>query len=67
MNIKRIFGAVLTILGIVGLIYGAVLFVYSGGGSTDTKALIIFGIVGLIFFFAGLGLIRTTKDESQSA
>ena len=36
---KRIFGAVLTILGIAGLIYGAVLFVYSGGGSTDTKAL----------------------------
>lgn len=67
MNMKRIFGAVLTILGIGGLIYAAVLFVYSGGGSTDTKSLIIFGIVGLIFFFAGLGLIRTTKDESQSA
>lgn len=67
MNMKRIFGGVLTILGIAGLIYAAVLFAYSGGGSTDTKALIIFGIVGLIFFFAGLGLIRTTKDESQSA
>ena len=64
---KRMFGAVLTILGVAGLIYAAVLFVYSGGGSTDTKALIIFGVVGLIFFFAGLGLIRTTKDESQSA
>jgi uncharacterized membrane protein len=67
MNMKRMFGAVLTILGVAGLIYAAVLFVYSGGGSTDTKALIIFGVVGLIFFFAGLGLIRTTKDESQSA
>lgn len=67
MNMKRIFGGVLTILGIAGLIYAAVLFIYSGGGSTDTKALIIFGIVGLIFFFVGLGLIRTTKDESQSA
>jgi uncharacterized membrane protein len=66
MNMKRIFGAVLTILGIAGLIYGAVLFVYSGGGSTDTKALIIFGIIGTMFFIAGLGLIRTTKDESQS-
>ncbi len=66
MNMKRIFGGVLTLLGVAGLIYAAVLFVYSGGGSTDTKALIIFGIVGLIFFFAGLGLIRTTKDESQS-
>ena len=67
MNMKRMFGAVLTILGVAGLIYAAVLFVYSGGGSTDTKALIIFGVVGLIFFFAGLGLIHTTKDESQSA
>ena len=67
MNMKRMFGAVLTILGVAGLIYAAILFVYSGGGSTDTKALIIFGVVGLIFFFAGLGLIRTTKDESQSA
>ena len=66
MNMKRMFGAVLTILGVAGLIYAAVLFVYSGGGSTDTKALIIFGVVGLIFFFAGLGLIRTTKDVSQT-
>jgi uncharacterized membrane protein len=64
MNMKRIFGAVLTILGIAGLIYAAVLFAFSGGGSTDTKALIIFGIVGLIFFFAGIGLIRTTKDDT---
>ncbi|HSW53502.1 MAG TPA: hypothetical protein VLH59_00310 [Ignavibacteriaceae bacterium] len=63
---KRIFGGVLTILGIAGLIYAGVLFVYSGGGSMDTKSLIIFGIIGLIFFFAGLGLIRTTKDESQT-
>jgi len=66
MNMKRIFGAVLTILGIAGLIYAAVLFVYSGGGSMDTKALIIFGIVGIIFFVAGIGLIRTTKDVSQT-
>lgn len=66
MNMKRIFGAVLTILGIAGLIYAAVLFAYSGGGSTDTKALIIFGIVGIIFFVAGIGLIRTTKDVSQA-
>ena len=64
MNMKRIFGGILTVLGIAGLIYAAVLFVYSTGGTTDIKALIIFGIVGLIFFIAGIGLIRTTKDES---
>lgn len=64
MNMKRIFGGILTVLGIAGLIYAAVLFVYSSGGTTDIKALIIFGIVGIIFFIAGIGLIRTTKDET---
>lgn len=64
MNMKRIFGAVLTILGIIGLIYVAILFVNTSGGTTDIKALVIFGVVGLIFFVAGIGLIKTTKDES---
>ena len=63
MNIKRIFGALLTVLGIGSLIYAAVLFV-NNSGSRDTKALIIYGILGLIFFISGIGLIRTTKDES---
>ena len=63
MNIKRIFGALLTVLGIGGLIYAAVRFV-SSYSTTDIKILITFGILGLIFFMAGLGLIRTTKDES---
>jgi uncharacterized membrane protein len=64
MNIKRIFGAVLTVLGICGLIYAAVLFVSSSGGAHNVKALIIYGILGLIFFISGISLVRTTKDES---
>jgi len=64
MNIKRIFGTVLTILGIGGLIYTAVLFSNTAGGMRDVKALIIYGILGLIFFTSGIGLIRTTADES---
>ena len=64
MNIKRIFGALLTVLGIAGLIYAAVLFVNTNGGTKDIKALVIYGILGIIFFIAGIGLIRTTKDES---
>ena len=64
MNIKRIFGALLTILGIVGLIYAGILFVNNSAGSHVTKALIIYSIIGLIFFIAGISLIRTTKDES---
>lgn len=64
MNIKRIFGALLTALGIGGLIYAAVLFVNTSGGTQDIKALVIYSILGLLFFFAGISLVRTTKDES---
>ena len=63
MNIKRIFGSILTVLGICGLIYTAILFVNTQGGNKDVRALVMYGILGLVFFIAGIGLIRTTKDE----
>jgi len=64
MNLKRIFGALLTLLGIGGLIYSAVLFVNASGNTRDIKALVIYSILGLLFFIAGISLVRTTKDES---
>jgi protein-S-isoprenylcysteine O-methyltransferase Ste14 len=64
MNIKRIFGAILTLLGIVGLIYTANIFLGTSGGNRDVKILIIYGGLGLLFFITGIGLVRTTKDES---
>ena len=64
MNMKRIFGGILTVLGIGGIIYAAVLFVTNKSGEDNVKALIIYGVIGLIFFIAGIGLIRTTKDEA---
>ncbi len=64
MNVKRIFGVILTVLGIGGLIYTAVIFINTSGGTRDIRELIIYGILGLIFFIAGISLIRTTKDES---
>ena len=64
MNIKRIFGSILTLLGIAGLIYTAVLFVNTTGAVRDVKGLIIYGILGLLFFISGISLVRTTKDES---
>ncbi|MBF4467697.1 hypothetical protein [Flavobacterium sp. LC2016-12] len=64
MNLKRLFGAVLTILGIVGLIYTAVIFADTTGGTRDIKSLIIYGILGIVFFTSGISLVRTTKDES---
>jgi len=64
MNLKRIFGGLLTLLGIGSLIYAAVLFVNNSNGTHEVKALVIYGILGLIFFIAGISLVRTTKDES---
>jgi hypothetical protein len=64
MNLKRIFGALLTFLGAGSLIYAAVLFVNESGGESNVKALVIYGILGMIFFVAGVSLVRTTKDES---
>lgn len=56
---KRIFGIILTILGIAGLIIAAVGFVE---GENNWRKLIVYGILGFIFFFSGIGLIRTTRD-----
>jgi uncharacterized membrane protein len=64
MNIKRIFGSLLTILGIAGLIYGAVLFVNMSGGQRDMRALVIYGIIGIVFLLLGISLVKTTKDEA---
>ena len=64
MNLKRIFGALLTGLGIGGLIYTAVIFANSTDESRDVKSLIIYGVLGIIFFASGISLVRTIKDES---
>ena len=65
MNLKRVFGVILTVLGIIGLIYAAILFVNAGGSSKQIKALIVYGILGAIFFFTGIGLIRSTRDDAR--
>ena len=64
MNLKRIFGALLTGLGIAGLIYTAVVFSGTSGETGDIKELIIYGVLGIVFFVSGISLVRTTKDES---
>ena len=64
MNIKRIFGGILTLLGIAGLIYTAVVFANTSGSERDVKSLVIYGILGAVFFISGIGLVKTTKDES---
>ncbi|MGO3109642.1 MAG: hypothetical protein ACTIJ8_14340 [Sphingobacterium sp.] len=61
MNVKRTFGTVLTVLGIVGLIYTGYELINK---STDYMTLIVVGIIGLIFFSSGISLVKNTKDEA---
>lgn len=60
---KRIFGIILTLLGVIGLIYAGVRFMNGAGDNRDIKEIVIYGILGAIFFFSGIGLIRTTRDK----
>ena len=55
MKLKSIFGAVLTVIGVVGLIYAAILYMNDTG---SLRALLVYGALGLIFFVAGIKLIR---------
>ena len=62
MNIKRTFGVILTVLGIVGLIYTGINIIQNAG---DWTSLAVVGVLGLIFFFTGIGLVKTTADVSK--
>lgn len=61
MNVKRIFGTILTILGIIGLIYTGYELINK---NTDYIPLTVIGVIALIFFFAGIGLVKNTKDAA---
>ena len=61
---KRILGIILSIAGIAGLILAAVKFMNGGQGTRSIKEIFIYGILGAVFFFAGIGLIRNTKDKA---
>ena len=65
MNVKRLFGIILTVLGIAGLIYTAIVFMNAGGGSKQIKSLVVYGVLGAIFFFTGIGLIKGTSDDAR--
>ncbi|WP_207491991.1 hypothetical protein [Aridibaculum aurantiacum] len=61
---KKMFGIILTVLGIAGLIAAAYSFVTSKSGSTNVRLVATLGILGGIFFFTGVGLLNNTKDRS---
>ena len=61
---KRLLGIILSVLGIVGLIYAGVSFMNGGSGIKNVKTIIFTGVLGAIFFFAGITLISNTKDKA---
>ena len=65
MNVKRVFGIILTVLGIAGLIYAAVVFMDTNGSGRQVKSLIVYGLLGAVFFFTGIGLIKNTRDDAR--
>ncbi len=56
---------ILTVLGIASLIYAAVLFMDTSGTGRQIKSLIVYGVLGAIFFFTGIGLIKGTRDDAR--
>ncbi len=61
---KRVLGIILTLLGIVGLIAAAFYFMNGGQGTRNVKGIIMFAVLGAIFFAAGIGLVQNTKDKA---
>ncbi len=61
---KRVLGIILALLGAAGLIYAGVSFMNGGTGTRNIKAIIFAGVLGAIFFAAGIGLVRNTNDKA---
>jgi len=63
---KRIFGIILTILGIAGLLMAAYNFIEKKGQNEyEVKTIVVYTLLGLLFFFGGIGLLRSTKDKAM--
>ena len=61
---KRVLGIILALVGVVGLILAGVNFMNGGANTHNIKQIIMYGVLGAIFFFAGVGLIRNTRDRA---
>jgi Ca2+/Na+ antiporter len=62
MDIKKIFGSTLTILGIIVVLYACIAFLSDGrrilGFSVDKVESIVPFLVGLVFLMSGISLIK---------
>ncbi|GHB59676.1 hypothetical protein [Persicitalea jodogahamensis] len=60
MSAKQIFAILLTVLGIGGLIYTAMQLL--DNNKDQFMTLTVVGILGLIFFSAGIKLLQSSRD-----
>jgi hypothetical protein len=61
---KRLLGIILSLLGIAGLILAGINFMKSVQGTRSIKEIVLFGVLGIVFFFAGISLVRNTQDKA---
>ena len=50
-------------MGIIGLIYAGAAFLNGNSNTRNIKLIIISGVLGTVFFIAGVSLIGNTKDK----
>ena len=60
---KRILGIILSLLGIIGLIYAGYAFMNGDSNTRNIKMIIITAVLGGVFFVAGISLVGRTKDK----
>ena len=41
------------------------IFVNAHGSDRQTKVLFVYGLLGAIFFFTGISLVRSTSDDAR--
>lgn len=69
MDLKQLFGTVLTILGIIILIVSVIAIISGGttlmGMSMGVWQGVIVSVLGLIFFLTGISLIKRTPSANK--
>jgi len=63
MDIKRLFGVVLAVLGIGSFIYATVLFINLSESTHSFMEIVIYCILGLLLFISGISLMQKVRDD----
>lgn len=61
---KRVLGVILSVLGIIGLVLAAIRFASGTSGGQSLRLTVIALVLGVIFFFSGISLVKNTKDKA---